>query len=311
MTTRRLLRAVLFTASYLATTLAQAQTSGSGSSSSSPSGGGLTGNAPGGPADGKVSAAVSSGWSRYYPFYVVTATPSGIVYSYFPPPFGAPAPVPIYVDRGTIAPPPPPGLIKNPQPDRPEPQARRGDPHRSIQIMTLGDRMFRIGNWKRAEDRYLQAAKIDPGAAAPLVRLAQIALVREHYREAADRFREAEIVEPGWVAAARDVQAIYAEPADFARHVAKLEAHLHTHPDDRDAWLVLGAEWFLSGREGRAADVFARLDDPHRRHEPVLDAFLEATNQRERPLQDGEPAADPNPERPFAGDPFRPPDRRP
>ena len=93
--------------------------------------------------------------------------------------------------------------------------------------LTLGDRMFRIDDWKRAEDRYQQAARLDPGAAAPRVGLAQIAIVRERYREAADRFREAETARAGLDRHAHDVQAIYAEPADFTKQLAKLQSHLH------------------------------------------------------------------------------------
>ena len=78
---------------------------------------------------------------------------------------------------------------------------------------------------------------------------------------------------------APDIQSIYGEPGDFARHLARLESHLQVHPDDRDAWLVLGAEWYLSGRTARAADVFLRLYDPKRKPDIALSAFLHATNQ--------------------------------
>ena len=77
-----------------------------------------------------------------------------------------------------------------------------------------------------------------------------------------DRLREAETAQPGWIVTAPDIQSLYGEPAEFAGHLARLESHLQVHPDDRDAWLVLGAEWYLSGRTARAADVFLRLNDP-------------------------------------------------
>jgi hypothetical protein len=96
---------------------------------------------------------------------------------------------------------------------------------------------------------------------------------------------------------------MYPEPTEFAKHVARLESHLHANPDDRDAWLVLGAEWYLSGRTKKAADVFLRLDDPHRRPDPALAAFLDATNQ----LEDERPAAAPSTNAPGPGDPFKPP----
>jgi tetratricopeptide (TPR) repeat protein len=222
------------------------------------------------------------------PYYVV-GTPGGI-YTYVPPieylgPGGVPyvpvpaVPVPVAVDRGTVAPPPPQGLIPPAAPKAPEKPAQRKDSARAAQLVTIGDRLFRGDNLKKAEERYRQAARFDPDAAAPRVRLAQVAFVREQYVEAAQHLREAETAEPGWILTAPDVQSMYGEPTDFARRVARLESHLHVHPDDRDAWLVLGAQWYLSGRTARAADVFERLNDPHRRPDTALAAFLRATNQ--------------------------------
>ena len=119
----------------------------------------------------------------------------------------------------------------------------------------------------------------DVASAGPRIRLAQVALVREQYAEAAHRFREAETAQPGWIVTAPDIQGIYGEPAEFAGRLARLESYLQVHPDDRDAWLVLGAEWYLSGRTARAADVFLRLNDPARKSDIALAAFLDATNQ--------------------------------
>jgi cytochrome c-type biogenesis protein CcmH/NrfG len=153
------------------------------------------------------------------------------------------------------------------------------DGARAVQLVLMGDRLFRGNNVKKAEERYAQATRLDPSSAAPLVGLAQIALVREQYGDAARRLREAEIAQPGWIALAPDVQATYGEPSDFARHLARLESHIQVHPGDRDAWLVLGAEWYLSGRTARAADVFLRLNDPKRKPDIALTAFLKATNQ--------------------------------
>ncbi len=108
---------------------------------------------------------------------------------------------------------------------------------------------------------------------------AQIAFVRANYTDAALKLREAETAQPGWIITAPDIQSIFGEPTEFARHIAKLETHLQSHPDDRDAWLVLGAEWFLTGRTAKAADVFQRLNDPKRKPDVALAAFLDASNQ--------------------------------
>jgi len=180
---------------------------------------------------------------------------------------------------GPLLPPPPPGMVAGGRWPNVGRANQNGDALRSGQLTTLGDRLFRAGNLKKAEERYLQAMRASPDLAAPRVRLAQVALVRGHYDVAANRFREAETAQPGWIITAPDIQTIYGEPTEFATNLARLESHLQTHPDDRDAWLVLGAQWFLSGRTTKAADVFKRLNDPNRKSDVALAAFLDASNQ--------------------------------
>jgi tetratricopeptide (TPR) repeat protein len=194
---------------------------------------------------------------------------------------------------------PPPRLAgrdpadNNPPAPAPDPEPR-SDPGRSNKLMTVGDRLFRAGNFKRAEERYQQALRAAPDLATPHFRLAQVAIVRGNYTEAANQFRKAETAQPGWIVTAPDVQSIYAEPSAFSRTVSRLESHLQLHPDDRDAWLVLGAQWFLSGRTARAADVFQRLNDPRRKADVALSAFLDASNQSRgetpKPLVQGDEA---------------------
>jgi cytochrome c-type biogenesis protein CcmH/NrfG len=146
-------------------------------------------------------------------------------------------------------------------------------------LITLGDRHFRAKDLRRTTERYEQAVRADPGSAAARVRLAQVALVRGQFTEAANRLREALAAEPDWLARAPDIQDLYGEPSDFKDQVSKLERHLQVNPNDRDAWLVLGAQWFLSGRTRQAADVFLRLSD--RRPDPTLAAFLDASKAKQ------------------------------
>ncbi len=249
-----------------------------------PSGGGIGGGGIG--VGGGVGGGGFGSWLPYY----ATGVPGGI-FTFVPPmlPMGPGgfvpimAPQPLAVDRGPIAPPPPAGPLAFAHGNRPANKAgqkpKGKDSTRAGQLVLIGDRLFRGNNIKKAEERYGQATRLDPSSAAPLIGLAQIALVRVQYGEAARRLREAETAQPGWIVTAPDVQSIYGEPGDFARHLARLESHLQAHPDDRDAWLVLGAEWFLSGRTARAADVFLRLNDPKRKPDIALSAFLHATNQ--------------------------------
>jgi cytochrome c-type biogenesis protein CcmH/NrfG len=168
-----------------------------------------------------------------------------------------------------------------PQPIEPDPPgpafpraANREDPQRAAQWLKMGDRHFRVKDLVRATTRYEQALRYDETSAAPRVRLAQVAIARGQYREAVMRLREAQAAEPGWLAFAEDVQGLFPEPADFAAMIGRLETHLQAHPEDRDAWLILGAQWFLSGRSQQAADAFARLTD--RQPDSMLAAFLDA-----------------------------------
>ena len=153
-------------------------------------------------------------------------------------------------------------------------KAKRADPTRARQLTTYGDRLFRSGNTLRSGERYAQALKADPNQAAPHVGLAQIAIVRGQYEEAAGQLRKALEADPNWLVHAPDVQALYGEPADFAKAIAKVESHLQANGNDRDAWFVLGAQWYLSGRTQKAADVLLRISD--RSGDPILAAFLDA-----------------------------------
>lgn len=167
------------------------------------------------------------------------------------------------------------------------------EPMRSAQLVVIGDRLLRSNNVKRAEERYLQASRLDPSSSGPRIRLAQVAFIRGNYDEAADRLREAQAVQPSWLETPFDIQSIYGEPGDFAQRIATLESHVNAYPDDRNAWLVLGAQWYLTGRIAKSTDIFNRLDDPARRPEDLLTAFLNILNRRRGPSLPPDPGEAP------------------
>jgi hypothetical protein len=198
---------------------------------------------------------------------LLVISPAPIV---LPPPAIGPAMLPPSApDRGVRVPWPPPRPLSDSLP-KPKP----GDPTRAQQLTAFGDRLFRVGNLHRAAERYEQAIRADAHVAAPHVGLAQIAIARGQFTEAAKRFRQSLDAQPDWLINPPDVQALYGEPVDFNRTIAQIEMHLQANPNDRDAWLVLGAQWYLSGRARKAADVFLRLAD--RPVDPTLSAFLDA-----------------------------------
>lgn len=150
----------------------------------------------------------------------------------------------------------------------------RRDREHAAERIKVGDRLFRAKDFHRATERYEQAIDADPSDAKPYVRLAQLDVARGHYAQAADHLREAQTADPGWQEHADDVQNLFGDPHEFATAMNRLESHLQTHPDDRDAWLVLGAELYLTGRSKRANDVFLRLTD--QKPDPTLAGFLQA-----------------------------------
>lgn len=189
---------------------------------------------------------------------------------------------PMVIDQGAVGGPMP----INPAASRvrvPVRKVKRVDPNKVGQLVTVGDRLFRAGNFKRASERYEQAVSGNPDIASPRLRLAQIALVRGQFDEAAEQIRSAIAAEPNYLANAPDIQTLYAEPADFAKQIAKLESRVLVDPADRDAWLVLGAELYLSGQTRRASDIFVRLTD--RKPDQALAAFLDVSN----PVEDAAP----------------------
>ncbi|MGP0068441.1 MAG: tetratricopeptide repeat protein [Isosphaeraceae bacterium] len=254
----------------------------------------------GGGHGGAQLAAVGGGyWGSYgFPYFAAVSPFGG--YAYYPGmmlglggfgyyPYGGMYPPPMPMRGPAVVAPPREALERWGRGAKPQ-VAVPSDAATATQQMVVGDRLFRAGNLKKAEERYQKANRAAADLAAPFVRLAQVALVRGNYAAAAARLRDAETAQPGWIETANDIQSIYGEPAEFARQIARLESHVQVHPNDRDAWLILGAQWFLSGRTERAADVFLRLNDPNRKADIALNAFLDASSQvKLRPDEEAEP----------------------
>ena len=221
---------------------------------------------------------------------VIVAVPSWSGFSFFGGPSAFfPAPVPFTPSQAG------PGGLWLSQPVAtstaalPLPRAR-ANPSRAAELVELGDRAFRGGNFRKAEERYQLAIKADGESSSPHVRLAQVAIIRSNYARAAAHFREA--VEAGggrgWLLDAPDVQSLYGEPREFARRIAQLESHLQARPEDRDGWFVLGAERYLSGHPREAVDAFVRLAD--RPTDTALTAFQDAATVSMRSLARGDAA---------------------
>src|SRR6185312_9467490 len=115
----------------------------------------------GGPPPGYFSPFYLAGIGPYGPFVLVPPPP---------PMLGPLVPLrspPQYDSGNTRAGPIPP---RSPQGIKVSPglsKTKRGDPEKSSELATLGDRLFRAGNLKRASERYDQAIRADARSASP------------------------------------------------------------------------------------------------------------------------------------------------
>ena len=187
---------------------------------------------------------------------------------------GGPNPF-VELRRGPLGPPLPPGqegpgglmlphaIPHNAWGPRITTPPRVNNPARAEELVALGDRSFRGGDNHRAEERYKLAARANLETPIPHLHLAQIALIRGDYTTAAGYLRDAVASTRGsdWLLETPDIMAMYGEPGDFAKQLARLESWLQTHPDDRNGWFVLGAEHYLSGHQQAASDAFLRITD--------------------------------------------------
>ncbi len=158
---------------------------------------------------------------------------------------------------------------------RKTPRALPDDRVRAGRYLKLGDNLFRAGNLNAAVERFKQAEQAARRSPLPLLRLAQVAFLKNEYSNAANRLREAITVEGGWLPTTPNIVALYGEPATFHDGMSRLESYLQANPTDRDAWLVLGVQFYLNGQTQKAGDIFLRLSD--RKNDPVLTALLQVT----------------------------------
>jgi hypothetical protein len=175
-----------------------------------------------------------------------------------------------------------PGLQAQNDADARQGGGRRRDLERARQLTLYGDRNLRAGDLKRATMRYNQALAANPFDATLHVRRSQVALARGDYAEAVRCLDDALVANPRWLDTPPDLQSLHTEPARFRERMATIEARVQAFPEDRDAWLMLGAMLLMSGRAGAASDVFLRLtDEPPT---PLLSSLLQAAQ--------GQPPAD-------------------
>ena len=183
--------------------------------------------------------------------------------------------------RAPLMPPPPPGFLgPNGGIAGNKAKAKPSDPVRSGQLTTLGDRLFRAGNLKKAEERYLQAMRVAPTWPHRVSGWLRSPLRGATTPTQPTRLREAETAEPGWIVNAPDIQTIYGEPTEFARQFGAAR-DLSCRPIPTTA--MDGWSWepncFSRVERQRPPTSSRGSTIPNRKSDVALAAFLDASNQ--------------------------------
>ena len=96
--------------------------------------------------------------------------------------WGQQGPMPIgQAGPGGLSLPHPPAMTARPRSTAVTTTNRRADHTRSEELTEVGDRSFRGGNLRRAEERYQLAVKANPESPTPHIHLAQVAASRGDY----------------------------------------------------------------------------------------------------------------------------------
>ncbi|MBI3818514.1 MAG: tetratricopeptide repeat protein [Planctomycetes bacterium] len=122
----------------------------------------------------------------------------------------------------------------------------------------LGDIYFRLGHYERAVESYRRALSYDSSDANLHFILSDGLFSVGNYSEAAAEITRAIKIDAGLVESNANKNDFYGVAADFDIHIQSLERWLNDHPDDADAWLVLGYNRYFKKDYSLARVAFDR-----------------------------------------------------
>jgi len=133
-------------------------------------------------------------------------------------------------------------------------------------------RSFQEGRYEDAKAYLARAVLNDPqnGFAELAYALGHFAV--GDYQPAAAAVRRGLASVPDIVDAPLDIVRQYGEPKDFEMHMQALQLYVASHPDDQNAWFLMGYVLYSSGHPEKAASAFAKAAklDPSDTYAAVL-----------------------------------------
>jgi tetratricopeptide (TPR) repeat protein len=158
---------------------------------------------------------------------------------------------------GVVEPAPP----QEAAPVEPDPEAAEihVPTEREQELLKNGMTSFESGDYEKAARLFLQAAMANPDNIDALLAYAVARFATGDYAVSAIAIRRGVSKFPGVVNAAFDVRDRYGRPDDFEPQMVQLERFVQVHPDDIDAWLVLGFIRHFSDQRELSARTFQLL----------------------------------------------------
>lgn len=147
---------------------------------------------------------------------------------------------------------------------------------RAKQATIAGSRNFAGGSYRRAAERFREAAKIDASDASPQFLLAQALFATRQYPAAAQALKRGLKANPDWIELEFDVRSLYGDENELLSQLADLARELKANPLDRDAMFLLGYQLFATGQQEKARTILehaARMETDDRHLKPFFDYY--------------------------------------
>lgn len=154
----------------------------------------------------------------------------------------------------------------------------------------LGLAVFRTGRYEQAAVKYLNAAAANHGDAASRIHAGHALFALGRYDEAMKLIRRAMQLQPRLTTEDYDVRDDYGDREDFTHHLAALEYHVTTYPNDAAGVLMLGYIRYYTTGPGSAYEslVKAKALDPRN---DLIDKLLAVSSKVYSPGLNAPPIA--------------------
>ena len=125
-------------------------------------------------------------------------------------------------------------------------------------LLADAERQFREGHYEEARGNFVRAVLNDPRNGFAELAYGLVHFAVGDYQAAARAIRRGAALAPDVVDRPIDVTRQYGKTDDYRRHVQALQLYVASHPDQQDAWFLLGYIHYSSGEPIEALRAFEK-----------------------------------------------------